>query len=316
MTNLVVNETSYVGGLFPKIPERMGGQDTLLVSAEGIVLKVDNFTTTKDIRKGNYNKVVRVSTLPFSLEIKTKAMSSNKPYEFDVKVGVECRIKDSVSYYTNRTTYNIEESITTTLSRIVKPIAKKFKLTDNEMIDEELFIALSDNDKQYSLESLGIVYKVHSADAEPDSKAEKYVKEMTDSELRVHIERHKVSEAEKLTARDIETAVMTKVASGQLDMQAAIEQLTAIKRKEGHSQLDDIERLAEVLRGLQEKNFMSDTDAKQRIGTVLGGVPNSGNPTQDTNAQLTEKIETENNAKTNEEDDIINELLKEEVTNK
>lgn len=207
MTNLISNEAVYSGGLFPKIPDRINGQDTLLISAQGIARKVDDYTTTKDIRKGGYNKVIRISTAPFSMDIKLKATSKNKPYEFDVEIGVEARVKDSVAYYTNKATYDISSSISTALLRMVTPIAKSYELTDDSL-DSALMKELSNRD--FSLESLGITYTVHSADAEPDADAEKYVKQMTDSTLTTRVQEHIAGEAEKLSSRNMESAIIEK----------------------------------------------------------------------------------------------------------
>jgi hypothetical protein len=303
--NLV--ENAYVGGLFPKIPDRVSGQDTLLVSADGIARKVDDHLTTKDIRKANYNKVVRVPTAPFSLDVKFKSVSKNKPYEFDVVVGVECKVNDSVAYYTNRALYDISDSISTALSRIVTPIAKAFELTDDS-IDDAIYKKLSEHG--YTLESLGITYTVHSADAEPDSNAEKFVKQMTDSTLNTRVEEHKAIQAERLTARNMESAIMRQVSEGKLDMKTALEQLSASNRQEGYNRLEDIERLVAFVRNLQEKNLITDDEAGQRINEFLGALPaslpnaNMGKPMAMNAPQLEAKSVTS--------DETIGELLPDE----
>ena len=270
MIQLIASEAEYSGGLFPKIPNRVNGQDTLLVTAEGIARKVDDYLTIKDIRKGNYNKVVRVSTAPFPLDVKLKAVSKNKPYEFDVAIGVECRVKDSVAYYTNKTTYDISSSISTALSRQVSPLAKMFELTDDS-VDDALLKKLSNGD--FNLESLGISFTVHSAGAEPASNAASFVKQMTDSTLNVRVEKHKASEAQKLTERNMESAIMTLVASNKIDMKTALETLSQSNRTDGYNKLEDIERLIEFVRGLQEKNLITDDEAGQRINDLLRGLP-------------------------------------------
>ena len=295
MTNLIASEAAYNGGLFPKIPERMSGQDTLLVNANGIAFKVDNFTTTKDIRKGNYNKVVRVSILPFTLKLTLKAMSKNKPYEFDVEIDVECKIKDSLAYFTNKAAHDVTSSISTALLRIITPIAKMHELTDNE-IDHELMSEL----KQHGdcmLEALGVSYKVLSVDAEPDAKAVKFVKEMTDSTLNVRVKQHIDDEAIKLTSRSMESAIMEKVASGKMDMQTALEQLSAANRKEGHSKLDDMQRIIEFMRDLQEKNLITDDEAGQRISGLLGTLPsgfNNDGTNENTTASVNKQLKDAN----------------------
>jgi len=308
MTNLIANEATYSGGLFPKIPDRINGQDTLLINAQGIARKVDDYTTTKDIRKGNYNKVVRISTAPFSMDVKLKATSKNKPYEFDVKIGVEARVKDSVAYYTNKATYDISSSINTALSRMVTPIAKAYELTDDNL-DTALIEKLSS--QEISLESLGITYTVISVDAEPDAKAEKYVKQMTDSTLTTRVQEHIAGEAEKLSSRNMESAIMRKVSSGELDMQSALEQLSASNRNEGYNKLEDIERLISFVRGLQEKNLITDEEAGQRINEFLRGLPsgltNGNAPTAEKPMQLAGVT-----ASSNDTDDTLDELIPDE----
>ncbi|MCL2087941.1 MAG: hypothetical protein FWH14_00515 [Oscillospiraceae bacterium] len=302
MTNLIANEAAYNGRLFPKIPDRVNGQDTLLISMEGVARKIDDYTTTKDIRKGNYNKVVRISTAPFSLDVKLKATSKNKPYEFDVMVGVEGRVKDSAAYYTNKAKYDIASSISTALSRIVTPIAKGYELTDDG-VDSALYKEMSN--RNFVLESLGITYTVHSADAEPDAKAEKFVKQMTDSTLTTRVQEHIAGEAEKLSSRNMESAIMRRVSSGEIDMQTALEQLSASNRKEGYNKLEDMERLIGFVRGLQEKNLITDDEAGQRINEFLRGLPsslpNSGTPMNINPLQLEEKSASS--------DETLNELL-------
>jgi len=80
----MVNEIKFENSLFPKIPSRVSGQDTLLIGTDGIPCLADDYLTTRDIRKGNYNKMIRVSAYLFMLNIALKAISKNAPHQFDV----------------------------------------------------------------------------------------------------------------------------------------------------------------------------------------------------------------------------------------
>lgn len=270
MKELIASEMVYNGGLFPKIPDRVNGQDTLLVNSQGIARKVDDRLTTRDIRIGKYNKIVRVSTVPNSLDISLKAVSKNKPYEFIITIGVEYHVKDSVIFYMNRELHNVYDSISTALTRIINPIAKQYELTD-DCIDSALWNKLSGC--EYHLEALGIIYSVHSADAEPSENATTFIKQMSDATLNVRVEQHKTVEAEKLTTRNMESAIMTKVASGEMDMKTALETLSSSNRTDGLNKIEDIERLIEFVQNLLNNNLITDFEAGQHINALLQNLP-------------------------------------------
>lgn len=270
MKKLIISEMEYNGGLFPKIPDRVSGQDTLLVNSQGIARKVDDKLTTKDIRVGKYNKIVRISTVPNSLDISLKAVSKNKPYEFVIMIGVEYYVKDSVVFYMNRELYDVSNSIGTALSRIINPIAKQYELTD-DCIDDALMSKLSE--QEYYFEALGIIFFVRSADAEPSEDATKFLKQMSDATLNVRVEQHKAVEAEKLTARNMESAIMTKVASGEIDMKTALEKLSDSNRTEGLNKIEDIKRLIEFVDNLWKSSLITNFEASQHINGLLQNLP-------------------------------------------
>ena len=281
MTQLITNESQYKGGFFPTIPSRVSGQDTLLIGVDGIPRLVDDYLTTRDIRKGNYNKVVRVTTSLFTLDIVLKASSKNAPYQFDVTVGVDCRVSNSVAYYMSKSTHHIENSLNTALSRVVTQEAKKFELTDDGV--NSGILSKLQTKEQYLLETLGITYTVVSVEAKPDADAERnFIKKMTDQKLNVMVEKNRLAETGKLTSRNMEEAIMGQVADGKIDMKSALEQLSHSNRSEGYNKLQDIERLIAFVRKLQTDNLISDDEAGQRINEFLRALPanisNNGNP--------------------------------------
>lgn len=272
MTQLITNESEYKSDLFPTIPSRVHGQDTLLIGADGIPRLVDDYLTTRDIRKGNYNKTARVATSLFTLDIVLKVTSKNAPYKFDVTVGVDCRVSDSVSYYMAKSTYDIESSLNTPLLRIITQEAKKFELTDDG-VNDGILSKLKEKER-YLLETLGITYSVVSVEAKPDSDAERnFIKKITDQKLNIMVEQNRLVETSKLTSRNMEEAIMGQVADGKIDMKTALEQLSHSNRSEGYNKLEDIERLIAFVRKLQTDNLISDDEAGQRINELLRTLP-------------------------------------------
>lgn len=270
MISLIANEFEYKCGLFPKFPKTIDGQDTLLINEKGGICLVNDHLTIKDIRIGGYNKVVRISNIPRSCDISFSSISKDKPYEFDITIGVTYYVENSVTYYINKESTDIFEGISAMLSRIIMPVAKQYELTDDS-IDEAILNKLSEN--EYRLESLGIVYSVISVNVKPASNAMEFLKQMSDAKLNVRIEKNKIEEANKLTERNMESAIMSKVASGEMDMQTALETLSSSNRKEGFNKLEEIERLISFIRNLQEKNLVTDNEAGQYINRFLMGLP-------------------------------------------
>lgn len=270
MISLITNEFEYKCGLFPKLPKPIDGQDTLLINEKGDIRLVNDYLTTRDMRVNGYNKIVRISNTPRSCDISFSSISKDKPYEFEITIGVEYYVENSITYYTNKESTDISEGIAAMLSRIIMPIAKQYELTDDS-IDEAILNKLSGS--EYKLESIGIAYNVLSVNAKPASNAMGFLKQMSDTKLNVRIEKSKIEEANKLTERNMESAIMSKVASGEMDMQTALETLSSSNRKEGFNKLDEIERLISFVRNLQEKNLVTDNEAGQYISRFLMGLP-------------------------------------------
>ena len=272
MMQMITNETEYRGGLFPTIPSQVPGQDTLLIGEDGIPRLVDNYLSTRDIRKGNYIKIARVSTAMFTIDISLKATSGNSPYQFDITIGIDCRVSNSVAYYMSRSAYNIESSINTALLRFVAPEAKRFELVD-ESVSDAILHKLKEKE-QYFLENLGITYAVVSVNARPDADAEQnFIKKMTDQRLNVMVEQNKITETGKLMSRNMEDAIIGQVADGKIDMKTALEQLSSANRSEGYNKLEDMERLFAFVRKLQKDNLISDDEAGQRVNELLSTLP-------------------------------------------
>lgn len=291
MIPLIICESEYKGGLFPSIPARVSGQDTLLVDINGLPRMVDDYITTRDIRIGSFNKLVRVSTSLFPLDILLKATSKNAPYQFDVTVGLDCRVTDSVAYYMTRETQDIEKNLTIALSRIITHEAKKYSLTDDNVSDG--ILRKLQEKEQYYLEALGITYTVASVEAKPDADAEQsFTKKMTDHELNILLEKNKLAEVDKLTSRNMESAIMGQVAEGKIDMKTALEQMTQSMRSDGYRKLEDVERIISFIHKLQTENLISDYEASQRINDFIRELPLSTSgihiPTSEKTPQLEE----------------------------
>jgi len=305
MTLLITSESDYQGGLFPTIPARVPGQDTLLIGADGIPRLVDDYLTTRDIRRGNYNKVARVSKASFTLDITLKATSKDAPYEFDVTIGVDYRVSDSVVYYMSKSTHNLEDSLTTALSRIVNQEARRFELIDGRASDG--ILEKLQSRAQYILEAIGITYSVVSVEAKPGADAE-FIKQMTTHKHNVLVEQNRIAETEKLKSRSMAEAIIGQVTDGKIDMKEALEQLIHANRTEGYSKLEDIQHFITFFHKLQKDSLISDATTEQYINEILRTLP-SGMTSAMSNVSIGSP-QLEEVAATH--DDTLNELFPDE----
>lgn len=293
MMQLITNEADYKGGWFAKIPPRVPGYDTLLIGNDGIPRLADDYLTVRDIRKGDYNRIARVSKATFSTDISIKVASKNIPYEFDVTVGVDYKVANSVTYYMSRSSYSIEGCLYTGLSRIVAPVAKRYEIAD-ESTGDGLLLKLQER-KSYLLETVGVAFAVISVDARPDAKAEEYVKKMTDIELTTMVEQHRQAQSSKLRSRNLEEAIIGQVVDGTIDMRTALEQLNQANRVEGYNRLEDAERFIAFVRNNQLNDSISDSGAEQMISEYLRSLPmNMPNDSRNVNIN-TPRLEDSNN---------------------
>jgi len=270
MIRLITNEAEYRGGFFPKIPPRVPGQDTLLINADGIPQLVTDYTTVRDIRRGNFNNVVRVSTSQFSVDIFLNEVSENAPFKFDIKIGVECKVYNSVAYYMSHKAYILEDSISRALSRIVSPEARRFQLTDNS-VSYEIMKTLQSKGI-ITIEALGVQFFVDALDVNPDAEAEGFVKDMSVTTLKSRAQQHSIKEGAQFATMSMEGAIMQQVAESKITMEDAIIKLRQSNRGEGYNNLEDMERVIAFVRKLQTDNIIADSEAEQRISELLRGL--------------------------------------------
>ena len=89
---LILNDSEYECGFFPQVPNyKKQGVAYILTEGVNDDIVVNEKTSSKQIRRGKYRRLVEISTNPYLKEIRFKSASKERRSE-ERRVGKECRL--------------------------------------------------------------------------------------------------------------------------------------------------------------------------------------------------------------------------------
>ena len=253
---LIIKDEPYPNGFFPQIPN-FNKKGSAFVLTEGINddLHVIASTVVRDIRRGKYMRIVEISTLPYTKEIRFTSSSREAAYSFDVYVKAVIQVVDAIIFYHNKN-IDVDAYFENLFFLDVKKITRNYSILDYGNLDAELTDTLS----RYNTydESTGFSYRISAVSAEPGIEAKEYVRKSSTRKLD-----HKL----KQEARDMrqvvtyEEAVWTEVSEGSLSEREAI---LKINEYTSASYDEKLKRVEELRAG----GFITDIDAKTMITPI------------------------------------------------
>lgn len=264
---LILNTQEYQCGLFSQVPNYKK-QGVAYILTEGINddIKVDEYTTTKEIRRGKYKRLIEISTNPYLKEIRFKSASKESSYTFDIYVKAVIQVKDPIVFYNNKN-LDVDAYFSNMFTLDVRKITRKYSILDYDGMDEELTNKLS----SYNTvdESTGFEYRISVVDAEPGADAFEYVKRSDKQNLDAQL-KQQARELGKSVASDYENAVRTEVIEGKMSETEAILEINRFKNANYEEQLNKVV-------DLRERRLISEADAKNMIRKIQIIVDNPDN---------------------------------------
>lgn len=256
---LIIKVENYTNGLFVEVPN-FRKRGSAFVFTEGINndIKVDENTTTKQIRKGKYTQLVEISTLPYMKEIRLDSISKQNAYSFEVYIKAVIQVKDPIRFYEN-SNLDVDAYFENLLSMDVRKITRKYSVLAYEGMDLELFQKLS----SYSTvdEATGFGYSISVVDAVPGKGAQAYVERVSNQEMEAAIKKNAREQVDNYTL-DFEKAIMTEVAEGKVSETDAIRIMREYKDKISR---ENIMRIKECL----ADGILTDKQVKEAVMSVL-----------------------------------------------
>lgn len=255
---LILGDSEYECNFFPHVPNyKKQGVAYILTEGVNDDIVVDDKTSSKQIRRGKYRRLVEISTNPYLKEIRFRSASKERSYTFEIYVKAVIQVKNPIVFYNNKN-LDVDAYFTNMFMLDVRKITRKYSILEYDGLDEELTNKLS----SYNTvdESTGFEYRISVVDAEPGIEAIEYVKRNDKQNLDVELKK-KARSLVKDVATDYENAIRTEVIEGKISEKEAILEINRFRNA------DYEERLNKVV-DLRERRFISEEDARKMIKKI------------------------------------------------
>lgn len=242
----------YKCGMFPQIPN-YHKRDSWFLLTEGVMddIVVDEHTTVKAIRRGQYNRLVEISrnTLAFAHAFNSNCRETS--YTFKVTVKANVYVNDPIRFCANVRNISVRDFLNNQFSLDVKGVTRKYSILNYNGIDEELTRVLTAT--TVSDDTSGLSYQITTVMTEPNDEAMKILKNRDD----MAIKHEMTSVAGKIAglnkAKTYADAIWEEAAKGSISDVEAIQRIEEYERKGAN------EKLAMLLK-LRDEGMISDTD--------------------------------------------------------
>lgn len=263
---LIIKEEPYKNGMFTEIPnyKKRGSAFVLADGVNDDIVIAEN-TSSKQIRKGKYTRLIEISTLPYMKEIRINSMSKENAYFFEVYIKAVIQVKNPIRFYEN-SNLDVDAYFENLFSMDVRKITRKYSILDYQGMDEELAQKLSSFNTED--EATGFEYRISVVDAVPGETAQEYVKRVSDQHMEAEIKKQARGLTENYT-NDYEQAIMTEVAEGKRSEADAIAEMEEYKARTSQESL-------KIMEDYLKKGLLTETQVKEKV-------------TQELNMQIEEK---------------------------
>lgn len=260
VNKLIIKEEEYECGFFPQIPNyKKRGSAFILTGGDNDDILVDEHTTTKQIRQGRYRKLIEISTLPYTKELRFNSVSKEMAYSFDVYVKAVIQVYDPIIFYENRN-LDVDSYFDNLFSLDVKKITQKYGVLNYNGMDEELKDKLSTYD---SLDTtIGFSYRISVVDAVPGEKAQQYVERYGKQQIEDELRKYTQTLINSL-ATTYEEAIQQEVIAGNLSQMEAILKIDEYRQASYNNQIKKYEELL-------EKGVLTNEEMRRYVVSALG----------------------------------------------
>lgn len=242
----------YKGGMFPKIPN-YHKNDSWFILTEGVMddIVVDDRTTVRSIRRGQYGRLVEVSRNTLVIEHEFDSNCRETSYTFKVTVKANVHVNDPVKFCSNIRNIGVRDFLNNQFSLDVKGVTKKYSILNYNGIDEELTRVLTAS--VVSDETSGLSYQITTVMTEPNDEAKKVLKDRDDMFINSEMTSVAGAIAGRNKTKTYDDAIREEAAKGRITDVEAIQRIEAYKQKNAQEKLG-------MLLKLRDEGIISDFD--------------------------------------------------------
>lgn len=280
----------YKCGMFPKIPNYRK-HDSWFLLTDGIMndIVVDDRTTVKDIRRGQYKRIVEISRSTLAFVHTFNSNCSETSYTFQVTVKANVHVNDPIKFCANIRNISVRDFLNNQFSLDVRRITRKYSILNYNGIDEELTRVLTAS--TVSDDTSGLSYQIITVMTEPNDEAMKILKNRDEMAIKHEMAMVAGKIAGLNKTKSYSDAIWEEAAKGNITDVEAIQHIEEYERKNANEKLT-------MLLKLRDEGIIGDLDVSTQS---QGFLPSP--QLQDTRANLIEEKDTNNvDALFNEED--------------
>lgn len=251
----------YKNGLFPQIPN-YHKQDSWFLLTEGGTddIIVDDRTTVKEIRRGQFKRLVEVSRNRIAFSHTFNSNCKETSYTFKVTVKATVFVNDPKKFCENVRNISVRDFLNNQFSLDVKAITRNYSILNYNGIDEDLTRVLTSS--VVSDDTSGLSYQITTVMTEPNDDAMKILKNRDDMAIK-----HAMTEV----AGKIATINKRKTYADAIWEEAAkgsISDVEAVRLIEEYDRQTDNEKLSMLLK-LRDEGIITDTDISAQASNFL-----------------------------------------------
>lgn len=251
----------YQNGLFPKIPN-YHKTESWFVLTEGTEddILVDARTTVKDIRKGQYKRLIEVSRNSLVVTHTFDSKCRETSYTFKVTIKANAYVNDPIKFCANVKSISPQEFLNNQFLLDVRGVTAKYSILNYNGIDDDLTSVLTST--VVTDTTSGLSYRVITVITEPNAEAMKILKDRDDMLIKEQMTKKAGQIASQNRDKSYADAIWEEAAKG------SITDVEAIQRIEEYKKHTDIEKLDMLLR-LRNEGMISNTQMSSQANGFL-----------------------------------------------
>lgn len=232
----------YKNGLFPHIPNH-NKYDAWSLLTDGIAddVVVDDRLTVKDIRRGQYKRLVEISRSPQIFIHTFKSNCQEATYKFKVTIKANVYVNNPIKFYNNFKNISVHDFLDNQFFLDVGAVTRKYSILNYSGIDEELKRILTAS--VVSDDIAGLSYQIIAVMTEPDKDSMELLKQYDDMVIRREI----TNEAEKFAvmgkAKTYADVIWEEVAKGKISPVDAVQLIDEYNKKSIEDKIDTLNKL-------------------------------------------------------------------------
>ncbi len=273
--NPILESGPYKNGFFTQVPGYTPGNCIILENtATGEAVLADGRIPASVIRKGKYDRMIRMDTRDRALKLQFSVPAAEENYRYEIDMRVRVKMVDPLAAYKSAVA-DIAQEIEDALFPTVKTVAGDYGiLKPSRDMDEEMVRTCA---ARHGEDIEGISYEVSALVSSPDKDGMAYRKRYHDAELEKNakiqemnakhtIEQTKLMHAKELsTSVDAVSSILAQVVEGTMSVQQAQENIHATQQHQIAEGLGNISDLVDVMTKMKNANLWSDDEIKALV---------------------------------------------------